>query len=116
MKIAIYSTASAKNDCYKPLPFQTAASREGYRRAFATNRSDALPPPQLPAVLLLGVAAERERGGLGLPGSGSLFALVPAGHLQLDGSRGVPPLPSPCPSLQHLRQEIPAQAQPGRMG
>lgn len=75
-----------------------------------------MPPSQLPAVQPLGVAAECERGGLGLPDSGSLFTLVPAGHLQLDGSGRIPPLPSPSQSLQHLRQEIPAQTQLGGMG
>lgn len=96
--------------------FQKKAAREGHRCAYAPNRLAALPPPQLPAVQPLGVADERAGGGLGLQGSGSLFTLVTAGHLHLDGSGRVPPLPAPGQSLQHLRQEIPAQTQLGGMG
>ncbi len=96
--------------------FQTAASREGHQCAHATNGGAVGPPPQLPAVQPLGVDARGERGGLGVPGSGSLLTLVPAGHLQLDGFGRIPPLPSPRQSLQHLRPEIPAQTQLGGMG
>lgn len=96
--------------------FQKKAPREGHRRAYEPSRRAALPPSQLPAVQLLGLADEREGGGLGLQGSGSLFTLVPAGHLHLDGSGRVPPLPAPGQSLQHLRQEILAQTLLGGMG
>lgn len=96
--------------------FQTAAAREGHWCAHAANRGAALPPPQLPAVRPLGWAAEWEWGRLGLSGPGSLFTLVPAGHLHLDGSGRISPLPAPSQSLQHLRQEVPAQTQLGGMG
>lgn len=96
------------------LVFQTPTSREGHRSAYAANSSAALPPPRFPHVQLL-VAAEGGRG-LGVLGAGSVLTLVPAGLHQLDGSGGIPPLPAPCPCVQHLRQEIPAQTQLGGMG
>lgn len=71
-----------------------------------------MPPPRPAAVQPLGVASGRRHGGIRLPGSGSLFTLVPAGHLHLDGSGGIPP----APGLQGLRQKIPAQTQLGGMG
>lgn len=97
-------------------PFQTATSREGHRCAYTTNRSTAVPPPQLPAMQPLGVAADGGWGGLDLQGPGSLVTLVLAGHLQLDSVGGIPHLPSPRQSLQHLRQEIHAQNQLGGLG
>lgn len=51
-----------------------------------------------------------------MPGSGSPLTLVPAGHLHLDGSGGLPPIPPLRQSVQHLHQEIPAQTQLGGMG
>ncbi|XP_072769418.1 uncharacterized protein [Nerophis lumbriciformis] len=46
---------------------------------------------------------------------GSLAALLPAGHLQLDGAREPSPLPAAGARLQHLHPQIPAQTRPAGM-
>lgn len=96
--------------------FQTTASREECNCAPPPGRGPAMPPPLLPAVWILGVSAEGGRRGLGLQRPGPPAALVPAGHLLLDSSGGLPPLPASSPSLQHLHQEIRAEALPAGLG
>lgn len=92
--------------------FQTEASRESHRCARAAHGGAVLPPLQLPAVQLLAAGGRWAH----MPSTGSHFTLVATGNHKLDSSGGIPPLPSLGASVQHLREEIPAQIEFGGMG
>lgn len=76
---------------------QKEASREGHQCARTADCGSAVPPPQLPVVLSVGLEGKGGRLGLLLPGP--LSPLVPDGYFVLDGSGGISPLPSAGPRI-----------------
>ncbi|XP_061748723.1 uncharacterized protein LOC133546882 isoform X2 [Nerophis ophidion] len=88
-----------------------AAARARRVSSCPPDAGAALPAPGLP-----GLQPGGPRAGLVVRGPGSPAALGPDGHRHLVGAGGLPPVPAAGAGLQHLHQEIPAQAESAGLG